>query len=838
MAESPSKKIKTSDNSPNSVAEGAANIWNVNGGKEEAETGQTRAHINKSTNNERNGCGSKALEMANDRVEAIQCDAVGLMEAPCLQGIVIRLNHDSDKSENGNGNNVSIDFSQDQHFPMIHPNCYAPANLRNVHLLKGGGSGTAVFRGDHPDYLEGVVMKHGNAKDTGEVLSLAAIQQELARRGGAKAGQLLETQVSAAAAAVFLRHRIPEFLFVYISPFHVRNRGVELWRSFQRRVLALIGLKCFSSAGSFNCVSSTSLSSFTSKNGTASSSSSLNNTDSTATEDNENKASSCEEKVKTGISATPKIKLDPVVCRGLAVGQSAETGQWQFLVSPHHVQINVPGWDEDDEGSNDVIGGADAIFPSLSHVMAKCQTKYHWKFTLGQKRIGGPQTENAALVLTSGRLVGELLLTLQKEFTQVMHALQKLTSNEEMCGNLASLREEVDALRQAGTSNLSMSVKQAVSKSLNAFVGGAIYKNYDPEVGRLRQLRVLGGAFRRYHQYHPQTAGKMAMRAGPIGAMNGANGGDDKQGKLPDDQTDLPAMHFEESEMVPSLVLGKMLERGVNLPDIYARAPSFQSALDALDAQNKWMELLELALSFGDISDSNQRNACSECVWSSGLTDAGLHNCFLSETSGLQLFDLGEPAVMSLPAFLTKFLMSFFHAFGMEDDPTSGSDCWINRFALVDEVGPEHEERKDGNENGGERKKLTLNPSTRRMIPYIYGAFTDTTDYFIQHVFAGETRMRGLLVRYVVLQLLSDASFCLGKWQKKGGGCRIRERSGLEKWLWRGLWDLYIASHVSSTLLMLSSPSSQNEVEKNNREPTLDVRWMRIRDGTFFQSVE
>ena len=87
-------------------------------------------------------------------------------------------------------------------------------------------------------------------------------------------------------------------------------------------------------------------------------------------------------------------------------------------------------------------------------------------------------------------------------------------------------------------------------------------------------------------------------------------------------------------------------------------------------------------------------------------------------------------------------------------------------------------------------------------MPYGY-----TVDYVIQNIFYGNERIRTLLYKYVVLQLLSDSAFCIDRWEMKGGG---KERYGqklnepLEKWLWRSLWDQYIACHVYNNLLLPS----------------------------------
>lgn len=116
---------------------------------------------------------------------------------------------------------VSIYCVPDQHYAEIHPNCYAPAAMENVHLLHGGGSGTAVFFGEDP-VLGPMVMKHAGPKDTREIFSLATISQELLKRN-----ELDPHAVSA------MRQRIPGFLMLYLSPYHLRDRGKELWSSLR-----------------------------------------------------------------------------------------------------------------------------------------------------------------------------------------------------------------------------------------------------------------------------------------------------------------------------------------------------------------------------------------------------------------------------------------------------------------------------------------------------------------------------------------------------------------------------------------------------------------------------
>jgi len=145
----------------------------------------------------------------------------------------------------------------------------------------------------------------------------------------------------------------------------------------------------------------------------------------------------------------------------------------------------------------------------------------------------------------------------------------------------------------------------------------------------------------------------------------------------------------------------------------------------------------------------------------------------------LYLFDLGEPQLMSLPGFLTKFLFSFFHTLGMEDD---GNGSWVRRFDVVGD-------------------KLALTKATRKLLPKAYDAFEHCFDRVLIKLLDGDDHMRWLLLEYITMQLMSDTAFCLQKWQIKGGGkkdCTNHHQMFQEKWLWRALWDMYIAFDINT----------------------------------------
>jgi hypothetical protein len=400
-------------------------------------------------------------------------------------------------------------------------------------------------------------------------------------------------------------------------------------------------------------------------------------------------------------------------------------------VSFKSVDIYLPGLQPDGR----LMNGVETL-KLIGERLSQAQDANGWKVTLAQKQIGGENAENGAQVLTSGKLTpGALLTKLISEFTLIVRNLQLLTLPEEH-GSVETVRREVENLRET------KDVKQ-VSKELDSFVGTAIVKNYKPVTGRFAKLRSLGETLRT--------------------------------------SLDNPAFWLTEDEELPAKFLGSILHPKACPSKFFTHPPSRRFALDIVEDQ--WFELLELAASFSSPSTT-------ERIWTCGLTDAGLHNTFLSNDRGLELFDLGEPKLVPQPAFLTKFLMSFFHTLGMEDQEgeSLSSGFWVNRFRIV-----------------GDR--LALTDETCERMPYIYNAYTTASEHFVNELFEGDERVRSLLVKYVVLQLLSDASFCLERWEIKGGGTeRYGDRVDLSisKWLWRSLWDIYIASHAYANLLDLS----------------------------------
>ena len=118
----------------------------------------------------------------------------------------------------------------------------------------------------------------------------------------------------------------------------------------------------------------------------------------------------------------------------------------------------------------------------------------------------------------------------------------------------------------------------------------------------------------------------------------------------------------------------------------------------------------------------------------------------------------------------------------MEEDSKGG---WVRRFDIV--------------HRNGSPPMLKLTEETQRKISVAYESYQFAIDHFVKELFHENPQATSLMVRYTVLQLVSDAGFCLQRWQSKGGGNQrfgYSAKQNLSKWLWRSIWDLYIASEV------------------------------------------
>lgn len=641
-------------------------------------------------------------------------------DVPEAYGLLIRLEADG---------RVIAETVPDYNFQNVHNHCFAPASLKDEKILKGGGSGTTVFSGYIEELQEEVVMKHGNHRDTAEVFALVEIHQGLHNRG-----------IEHPEAALDMIKRIPAFRMIYISPHHLRNRAKENWNTLRKVVSRLHRTSLVRAM----------MLSATNKGGAAA--------------DKESSSSSQKETNKKQTREMNRERLrkiiqhDKSVNRGIAFSLRDEcldkrrlcierrqpdpnndedehsANKHEFMeVSDSSVILTLPGLRPD----GTIPSGTEFLLKAADELEHK-QAVNNWKVTLGQKRIGGPDSRNGATILVAHELNGALLHMLTDEFTRVMTNLQNLTLDSEK-QIIDQVKDELHDL------NETRDVKR-VSKVTDSFVGSAIIKNFHPEKGRFLKLRQFGEALRN------------------------------------------ESLHLEPKEILPCAILSEMLKPGVDLSEIFVSPPGMQSPFNfLLDSymEEQWLELVELATSIDEKS-------AVERVWTAGLTDAGLHNAFLSPTRGLEVFDLGEPKLATLPAFLTKFLMSFWHCWGMEET-NDDAPTWVNRFVVEDD-------------------QVALTKESQDALPYIHSVYQNVVNHFTTKVFNGEERIKKLLASYVMLQLVSDAAFCIERWVEKGGG---EEKQGtpqvqhkfMDKWLWRSMWDLYVAFEVREKYVLSVVPN-------------------------------
>lgn len=592
-----------------------------------------------------------------------------LPEAPNDYGLIITFDSES--------STCLIQFVPDQHLETIHPNAYGPADLNDLEVLGGGGSGVRVFRGHHPQFGP-IVMKHGGYKDTKELFALATIAEELRRRNPK--------------ARADMKWRIPEYRMLYISPCHLRDTPHELW-------------SLLSKARGF--ISHSEKSDHSNRSNHTMSDASCHTLDSHDME---------------GYGTERRNGRD------IHLYTSSSDSDVHVTINSVRLKIALGSDDmveQDDVSLSFQYGDYHTMKTFLDKLLA-LQKKRMWKFTQAQKSIGKTSAKTGMKYLSTGTLRGDILETLIHEYVHVIRNLQQLTLPGEE-GGVDNVREEVKIVQ-----NDCYMRPFDISDEADAFVGFAIKKNYHPDTGRFFKLRRFGKDFR------------------------------------------AKSITLTSEEKTPGRLLGIILKPGAKMSDAFKDSPDgVPTALDTKGFKlDTWRVLLRDAVNL-------QSSGAVKRVWSGGIADGGLHNLFLCSNK-MWLFDLGEPCLQPLPAFLTKFLFSFFHGLGMVDD-SKAAGCWVNRFVPG--------------------KKLALTEETKILTAKAYAAFKVTVDRLLELLFDGEEAVRGLLVNYVTLQLLSDAGFCLERWVIKGGGKTRQDNhhKHLEQWLWRALWDVYIASDLNTS---------------------------------------
>jgi hypothetical protein len=389
-----------------------------------------------------------------------------------------------------------------------------------------------------------------------------------------------------------------------------------------------------------------------------------------------------------------------------------------FVVSPDSVKFLRTS-------TMEMVGMAEYKFlEQIYQQLMPIMTDNLFKFTLAQQRIGGPNAKTGNQWLYEKKLNGKLLDALVTQFCDKVHSLQKLTLPKER-DVIEEIRDEVDLLE----AQIFPPKADEISSIADQFCGNAIKKNFDPAKGRLRFAARVCKDIREH---------KLILTS---------------------------------EEKIPAQFLGRLFHTDALMSDTFIDASTEPPLVRPQGSY--WLHLLCRAV-------DDRKGMCPnaiERIWNSGLADAGIHNLFVSETE-LYFFDLGEPTLMSMPGFMTKFLFSFFHTLGMQEDENGD---WIRRFV------------RQGD-------KLALTPETKELLEQAYNAFEVALDGIIANVFDDDEGLRWILLQYVTLQLLSDAAFCLQRWEMKGGGSprHGNHNTDLEKWLWRAIWDCYIAFDINT----------------------------------------
>ena len=741
-------------------------------------------------------------------------------------------------------NTCRLSFCPDQHYPEIHPNAYAPAALTRMRKLGGGGSGVAVFEGHHPE-LGDIVMKHGGDKDLKELFALATIGEELAARGHRNP-----------AAAQHLQERIPAFRMIYISPNHLGEKRRELWHRLahlykysSRNLLLLtkedelqesigdkeLGLDPVTEEEEDEKKEATTATTIQEelplKPKPRATGQLMKTKEDELHESRElglDPVTEEEEEKKETITTTIQEEL-PLKPNPRATGQLMRTFPKvpsrnklvmtkSGTVSGHRdiaiysegnsnnenttkhkkkscsvellgdsLTITIPYTSQqtDDSGITpiDIPGNGYHALQAIVRDLNTLMQDHKWKLTLGQKRIGGANPKTGNLWLYAGKLEQKLLNNLISQKIQLVRDLATLTTVEEQDAAVV-MRIQKDVAR---FEEEDITVAD-ISNETDCFVANSIKKNFLMEVGRIPVLSRLGRQFRELNMQNSHSSLKKISSEGSVSEM------------LP-----RPVLNENESllilspeEEIPAHHLGSLTRAGALMGDTFENVPFDLTALEMHPFI--WRNILRNAIQPRRQQLMNRTSTMALArIWTCGLTDAGVHNLFLNEES-VWLFDLGSPQLYSAPGFLTKFLFSFFHTLGMEEAP-GDSDTWVRRF-----------------EHNPITGKLRLTPETKILLRQAYSAFETTLDRLIVELFDSDNSLRWLLIQYVTLQLISDASFCLQRWTIKGGG-RTRDanhQKGIEKWLWRALWDLYIAFDINTsetwTRLDVRHPSHRDSV--------------------------
>ena len=343
----------------------------------------------------------------------------------------------------------------DANYSQIHPNVYAPANLTNMRILYGGGSGVSVFGGHSPE-LGDIVMKHGGYQDLQDLFALATISEELRMRGE-RSGHVRQ--------AHHMQDRLPCFRSIYISPHHIRSRGDELIGLLKGFVMN----RNWSSASMISCDEKTM--------------------------DSSNHINPHARRLAALIRDRPS-QMDLGMTIRIFEGEDEDS--LSFVLNDSNAEqwklsLVLPAGSTMFSSSSlvQVRGNPYDVLKSVVQGLGPIMTKRAFKFTLAQKTIGGSSPKTGNQWLYEGKLSGPVLKNLMDQMIQLIRDLELLT-----------LPDEVDAVEEIRKEVLQFEESPEglranhISKMADSFVGNAIKKNFHPEKGRQHFLRQVCSMFR------------------------------------------------------------------------------------------------------------------------------------------------------------------------------------------------------------------------------------------------------------------------------------------------------------------------------------------------------
>ena len=200
----------------------------------------------------------------------------------------------------------------------------------------------------------------------------------------------------------------------------------------------------------------------------------------------------------------------------------------------------------------------DAIVQDLYALMKE----HKWKFTLGQKRIGGsgsPKTGNQWLY--AGKLEGALLDNLISQQIQLVRDLATLTTGEEQ--DPAVVRRIQRDVARFEEEDITVA---DISNETDSFVANSIKKNFQAEVGRISVLAQLGRQFRDLNMQNSHSSLKKVSSESSVNDLL-------PRALHPEDES---MLILSDEEEIPAHHLGSLTRMGAFMGDTFENVPPFE----------------------------------------------------------------------------------------------------------------------------------------------------------------------------------------------------------------------------------------------------------------------